>query len=351
MNPQQAGQLLNDAVKAFENETDLKIKIVKKELNEKDLMVDGLVELPNKAGRLAVEIKKWAQHVNIGALANQIKNLPVAGILVADYVNPNMAEKLRELDIEFIDTAGNAFINKPTLHIWVTANKIEKQIKESKAARNRAFDATGLKIVFGFLCNPDLVNATYREIAEQTKVALGTVGWVINDLNTAGFLKTRGNTKDRHLINQKKLIERWVEAYPEKLQPKLKIGDFVAETPHWWKEITINNYGGYWGGEIAANKYTKYLKPKVATVYLPEAKARQLLAQAKLRKANDFLVNENVVKIYKLFWNTANKNQDNPDVVHPLLAYADLVATGDSRNLEAAREIYEQYIAEHIGQD
>jgi len=36
------------------------------------------------------------------------------------------------------------------------------------------------------------------------------------------------------------------------------------------------------------------------------------------------------------------------DVVPPILAYADLMATTDARNLEAARLIYEQHIAPNL---
>lgn len=345
-------QLLKEAVQAFEAETGLKIEITRYHYIENRREIDGMVNLPCQAGRLAVEVKKWAQHTNIGAIANQIANLPMEGMLVADYVNPNMAEKLRELGIPFIDTAGNAYIHKPPLYIWVTARKPEMQRKKRGERGGRAFDATGLKVVYGLLCQPDLAGAPYRQIAEQTDVALGTVGWVINDLKAAGFLVERGKTKGRRLTERKKLLDRWVEAYPEKLKPKLKVGDFIANDPLWWKKLDIEKYGAYWGGEIAAAKYTNYLKPKVATIYLPEAAGNKLLADAKLRKAVNQDADGYLVKIYRPFWQVVPKNEKTtPSVVHPILTYADLIATGDSRNLETARMVYEQYIAEHLGED
>lgn len=348
-------KLLDLATKAFEAETGLKIGIVNREVRKDQNTIDGLVDLPNGAGRLAAEVKKWAQHTNIGAMANQVKSLPMEGMLVADYVNPNMAAKLKELGVLFIDTAGNAFIDRPPLYIWVTGNKPKMPIREPREGGGRAFDATGLKVVFGMLCQPDLVKAPYRKIAEQTDVALGTVGQVMQALKVAGFLIERKQKRDRKLTNQKKLFERWVEAYPEKLKPKLKVGDFAAEGPLWWKDIAIEKYGAYWGGEVGAAKYTGYLKPKVATVYLPEAAGNKLLAAARLKKANYPEMEENLVTIYRPFWHAGiDKNPEEagvvPGVVPPILIYADLVATGDSRNLETAREIYERYIAEHIGE-
>jgi hypothetical protein len=50
------------------------------------------------------------------------------------------------------------------------------------------------------------------------------------------------------------------------------------------------------------------------------------------------------VELLDTFWNF-EADKDFPDVVPPMLAYADLLATHDGRNAEAARMIYEQRIA------
>ncbi|MCR8923196.1 type IV toxin-antitoxin system AbiEi family antitoxin [Dasania sp. GY-MA-18] len=356
--------LLQDAVKAFKKETGLKIAIIKNAFMEEGRPLGGLVELPNGAGQLAVGLKNWAAQANLGAIANQIERLPIEGMLVADYINPNMAAKLRAMAIQFIDTAGNAYINKPPLYVWVTTNKNEKAQEAKKEAPNRAFDAAGLKVIFGLLCDQQLINAAYREIAEKTGVALGTVGKVIDGLKETGFVVDRGKGKQgRRLVNRHKLLDRWVEAYPEKLKPKCRVGDFVADNPSWWKTINIEKFGAYWGGEVAATKYTGYLKPQVVTVYLPEQLGNKFLAAAKLKKALEWTADgPGIVKIYRPFWpqkiiDTVGEGKNQPiakthaGLVHPILAYADLIATADSRNLETARKIYEQHIAEHIGQD
>lgn len=356
--------LLKHAVHAFKEETGLQITIIKNEFMGEGYPVDGLVELPNGVGQMAVEVKKWAAQANLGAIADKIKRLPMEGMLVADYINPKMAEKLRDKGIPFIDTAGNAYINKPPLFVWTTTNKTEKAKDNKKEGVNRAFDNTGLKVVFGFLCDQRLINATYREIAEQTGVALGTVGWVLNGLKETGFVVDRGKGKDgRRLVNRRKLLDRWVEAYPERLKPKCRVGEFVTDEVDWWKTVNIEEFGAYWGGEVAAAKYTGYLKPQVATVYLPEEELSNFLAAAKLRKALEWTADEpGIVRIYRPFWpqkiiNTVDDGRNQAiaklqaGLVHPILAYADLIATADSRNLETARMIYEQHIAEHIGQD
>ena len=110
-------------------------------------------------------------------------------MLLADYINPNMGERLKEAHIQFIDTAGNAYINQPPVYIYIKGNRPELNVGErGKAKTGRAFQATGMKVVFAFLRDKNLINAPYRHIAEQAQVALGTVGWVIRDLVAQGFL-------------------------------------------------------------------------------------------------------------------------------------------------------------------
>ncbi|OMH39408.1 type IV toxin-antitoxin system AbiEi family antitoxin [Motiliproteus sp. MSK22-1] len=348
--------LLAQALEIFQRETGLPLKVIQEQADINGLHVDAILEAPQFGGRLAVEIKKWAPQANLGVLVSQVKKLPIEGLLVADYVNPKMAEKLKDMDVQFIDTAGNAYINRPPVYILITGNKL-KPLTKSRGS-NRAFDATGLKVVYGFLCNAQLVNASYREIAEQTGVALGTVGWVVNGLKAAGFIIDRVGKKNRRIVSRRKLLDRWVEAYPEKLKPKQLMGVFVAEDPYWWKGIKIEECGAYWGGEIAASQYTDYLKPQTATVYLPERAGNKLLMIAKLRKAVDWTDNDpGIVSVYRPFWPERLNDFANGmptasnGVVSPILTYAELMATGDSRNIETAGMIYEQHIAQHLGED
>ena len=349
-------KLLDQAIEAFRQETGLHLGIIARETIVDDCFVDAVIELPMGGGRLFAEVKRWAQHANLGALVERVKRQPGEGVLIADYVNPNMAKKLKELEVQFIDTAGNAYVNRPPLYVNVMGHKLRDHTKNTNEVTNRAFDVAGLKVIFGLLCEPELVEAPYRAIAEKTDVALGTVGQIVNGLKDAGFIVDRGKNRGRRLVNQRKLLDRWVEVYPEKLKPKLRVGEFVNDDPYWWKDFHIETFGAYWGGEVAAAKCVGYLNPEVVTIYLPEHAGNQLLGKARLRKAANGTGNgAGLVKIYRPFWPGVkeNKNQFGHDeqVVHPILIYADLLATGDSRNLETARMVYEQYIAGYIGKD
>jgi len=76
------------------------------------------------------------------------------------------------------------------------------------------------------------------------------------------------------------------------------------------------------------------------------------MSGAKLKKATgDNSVN---IHVYRPFWTDKLENNLTSiplDTVHPILIYADLIASADSRNLETARMLYDSTIAEYIGKD
>jgi hypothetical protein len=96
-------EILDRAIHAVERETGLRLHLEQWEIQVGNRIVDAFVRLEQGDRVLAAEIKKWAQHTNLGALINQVKQLPEEGVLVADYVNPRMADKLRQQEVQFID--------------------------------------------------------------------------------------------------------------------------------------------------------------------------------------------------------------------------------------------------------
>ncbi len=366
-------ELLNLAINAVKDETGLQLNVQKLEAKIEDKTIDALIKIKGLKEPLAAEIKKWAQHKNLGAVINQVQALPIKGLLVADYVNPVMAEKLKKQKIQFIDTYGNAFINMPPIYIFVKGNrepkniilggiKTKPQIRTHRARvelkTTRAFQPTGLKVGYAFLCNPELINAPYRKIAEIADVAIGTVGWVITDLKEAGIILDKGKRRGRKFINYKKFLDRWVENYPVKLRPKLTIGEYRTKNQTWWKKIDITKFNAYWGGEIAAAKYTKILKPEIAMLYIKKEMTPDLFAKAKLQKLQvdtnmDLFDTKANVLLFEPFWLEPflDDKFKYDGYVNPVLAYADLIATGDPRNFEAANKIYEEFIAKYIGEN
>ena len=342
--------LLDRALAAFHAATDVRIRVAQLEVIRhqgnyaRGVDAIGHLDVGGIDETLVIEVKARLTNPMLGAVAHQLQQLKQNhehGLLVTDYVNPVMAERLKELGVFFIDTVGNAYLNLPHFLVYIRGNKPTKQAHTTN--KTRAFQPTGLKVLFAFICNPDLVNAPYRDIANAATVALGTVGWVINDLKELGYVTEFGKGR-RVLGGREKLVDRWATAYPEQLRPKLTIGRYTVRDKTWWKNIDLYDFPAYWGGEVAAAKLTQYLKPEQITIYVREQAARLQLEFGMKKDPNG------EVELLEAFWNDECGINDK-GITPMLLIYADLLMIGDQRSIDTATIIYDQYLAQFIAED
>lgn len=293
--------------------------------------------------RFNAEVRVSLNKAVSGIFQIQKGKYPGQVLLITRYVNGQMAEQLKENGVEFIDTAGNAYINQPQLYLFIKGNRPSETL--TKTPLKRTFQPAGLRVIYAFLSNTGLENKPYREIAVTTGVALGTVGWLMRELKELGYLLEIGKHGNK-VIKKAELFQQWVAAYPEKLRPKLVLGRFAGEQG-WWQKRTLNPFNAQWGGEAAAAKLTKYLKPQIITIYTTPQQLNQLVIENRLRKkpAGD-------VEVIERFWKVGEERPyPYKDLVHPMLIYADLIASGIQRNIETAKVVYEQHIVQLIRED
>jgi hypothetical protein len=262
-------------------------------------------------------------------------------LLVSSHITQSQAVALEDASVEFMDTAGNCFIHLPNLYLFVVGNRSPR--KEARNRPVRLFTPSGLKVVFAILTDPRLkdpsrdpvvLNKSYRQIAEITGVSPGTITWTRRDLEKVGFLYSdeRGLLQ---LIRRQELMEQWVSSYAEKLRPKLAIARFRSPGTDWWRKQSLASYGALWGGEAAAAKLTAYLTPEFFTIYQRGSPNKLILDLGLARDPGGD------VEILEAFWGSVPVTPASSDCVHPLLVYADLVASDIGRNLKAARRVYE----------
>ena len=337
-------EVLDKALDMFRRNTGLTVEVEVEHIRfQVDRRYDALIRIAYQDIKhlFAAEIKNIVTRATIGGTVQQLHLFPEKGLLIARYITPQIAEELKKMDIPFIDTAGNAYINEPPLFIFIKGNKLNNGYHIKRPMR--AFRPAGLQVVFALLCNPGLENAPYRDIAEKAMVALGTVCWTMDDLKRFGYFIDIPQQK-RKLINREGLLQKWVNDYPVQLRPKKVIGRYRADDWNWWRNAEIKDIEAFWGSEVAANILTEYLKPQIITVYTNRPIGRLLL---KNKIKQDPRGN---IEILNAFWNFETKWLRN-DLVPPLLIYADLLATGDARNIETARVIYERELNRFIRED
>ncbi len=252
-------------------------------------------------------------------------------IIIAENIFPKIKERLRKLEIGYLDATGNLFYKDEKYFLFVELQRKLEKVTEI----NRAFTKAGLKVVYTLLIKPELINATYREIANIADVGLDTINKVFNGLKELNFI-IEIDKNNRKLANHKELLERWMVEYNQKLKPALHLGNFrfLNESDYKnWKKIKLKSKDTLWGGEPAADLITNYLKPGEFTIYTNEKK-HELMKNYKLVPDND-----GDIKIYKKFWEQNLNNQYVPEI----LVYTDLLYTGNERNLETAKMIYEKF--------
>lgn len=342
--------ILDRALEALERATGLHGQVTEREPgNGQGYRADAVVEIEANGQRhpYLAEIRRVDRFAVLGNIKNQhAGNGPgPQALLVAPRITVETAEKCRGLDLQFIDAGGNAYLRGPGLYVLVTGRRPAggEHLPPVGQDAKRAGTAAHLRVIFALLCRPELLNAPYRDIARAAGVALGTIGWVLNDLTDRGFITGGKRKADRAMLEPKKLMDEWITTYPITLRPKLNPRRFKAPKPDWWKELDVTAHGAQWSAEVAAEKLTGYLRPNTATLYLHKEKGRhaltRLVAENRLRPDA-----AGEVEILDAFWELDGERAMTP-TVPPLLAYADLIATLDPRNLEAARLIHDRHLA------
>ncbi|MHA4808450.1 type IV toxin-antitoxin system AbiEi family antitoxin [Flavitalea flava] len=262
-------------------------------------------------------------------------------ILIARYIPPALKQKLQSLNIAYLDTAGNIFLKKKEVHIWIEGRK---QTTPPIEKGNRAFTKTGLKVVFNFLLKEERINDTYREIAKTNEVGLGNINNIIAGLQYDHFL-IKINKGNFGFNNKKELLNKWISAYKERLKPSLFLGSFHFLNPSDflnWQSVKLNDTKTWWGGEAAGDLLTNYLKPEEITLYTLETRS-ELIKNYKLipdEKGN--------LKAFTKFYHS-DKEDIHIKTVPALLAYIDLVLKADRRCFEAAQKIYDEHLQNQFG--
>lgn len=295
----------------------------------------------------AVEVKR---HVNVATAAHLTEREDRSAkhplLLLAEHVPPAAAQALRQRGVSYADTAGNCHVERPPLLLHVEGRK-RQRVGEGEPVR--AFGGEGLKVIFALLLDPHLVGRPYRELAALSGASHGVVQYTVKDLERLGFVLRLSRT-ERRLRDAGALLDRWTAGYTETLRPKLTLGTFRFSSPERasrWEAVDLDPERERWGGEPAAALATDYLKPATLTVYTRDPRPD---AMKRLRVVPDA---RGDVEVIRTFWPERLEGEvpggfpspSVPDVI----AYADLIASGDPRNAEVAAMLQERIVARGPG--
>lgn len=255
--------------------------------------------------------------------ARQASQYPI--LFVLGYASPAIMQTLSDNGISVIDYAGNCMIKHGLLCVNVSGQKNTYR----NDTKSHALSEGAIKLIYRFLSDQSFIGKAYRTISSETGLSLGTIKNTIEELTNRQFVMH--TDKGRKLINEEKLLELWVQAYNQTIRPKLMLRRMSFRTEEMrsrWQEMNLPE-GMLWGGDCGANLTDGYLIPGSFEIYTSKPSAMLMTTGMVMPNENGEIV------LYQKFW-----NDDNDTKVAPrLIIYADLMNSGDSRQIEAAQRL------------
>jgi hypothetical protein len=137
---EQSAEILDRALDALAKATDIKIEVEHYLHKNPEYDATGSLVIDGNNIPFAIEFK--VRPTPAMAMLASLNQTLEQKLLVADYINPILAERLKAQDIWFLDTAGNAYIKQRPLFIYIKGNKPVE--KPATRTLSRAFQPAGL---------------------------------------------------------------------------------------------------------------------------------------------------------------------------------------------------------------
>lgn len=335
-------EILSGAVRGLNNLTGARVKEMSlskpEDKNEADAFIE--IELRGKVHHFKVAIKGELRWMHGPQIIERFRQNTDEWILIARYIPQPLKDYFRSNGINYLELAGNCYINTKEVFIYVADQKVTPI---RAATTSRLWKPAGLKFLLAIISDPVLINSSYREIAKAADVALGNIGSLLEELKDEGYLQE----DEKKLMNREKLISRWAELFHVVLYPKILIGRFKFLRPDQYADWqSLETSGFYWGGEPGAAMLTGYLRPQRFLIY-SEKPVNELLKTLKVVPDK----NGNIIVLEKFWGDMSYSGTDQlraadtkARIAPALLVYADLINDLDSRNQEAAEKIKKIYL-------
>lgn len=264
-------------------------------------------------------------------------------MLFAPYVGAGMAEQLARLDIQYVDRAGNCRVQIGDEYMALIEG--QRQPKElNQPHKGTGTRPEGYQVLFTLLARPELANAPVRAIAQAAGPGKTAVAELLRRLEDEGLLTdTKGH---RHLLVERgELLQRWIAGYTNVLRPRLFMGRYRTQDadPQQLERHVEQALGATvpwaWGGTAAAARLVGHYRGQQTVLHVDDT-----LLEMELRRRLRALPAEDGPLVVVRAPAQAAFDGKRPRTVHPLLVYAELLATNDERAREEAQLIYKRYL-------
>lgn len=246
-------------------------------------------------------------------------------LIFSTYVAPKTAEAFRRANVQYLDMAGNAWIEFGEILIDVRGRPrpADTDVPSSRAAGN-LFSAGRAQVVFVLLAWTHLWDAPRREIATAAGVSLGLAHDALALLAEAGY------GRDYASNGHTDLLDLWAAAFPTGLARRHTLSTYRGDID------TVEKVNAddpvFVSGEWAASEW---LQPATLTLYVPELDPRLPIVN---KWRSDGPTN---ILVRRKFWRAPDQSDHSPGGVPHApwpLVYADLVTSDDPRIRSVAKQ-------------
>ncbi|MFO7831201.1 MAG: type IV toxin-antitoxin system AbiEi family antitoxin [Desulfuromonadaceae bacterium] len=275
-------------------------------------------------------------------LISQLKTLQEQQpLLLADYISQPLANELTGAHVQFLDSAGNGFLHAPPLYLNRSGNKPAK----AAPLPNRCVQSAGLRVLYHLVRKPELAQDTYREIAAEAGVALGSVGPVLKELQRKKILSAP-DTQERQVLNHKGLHQLWESSFIHKLRPRLQIER--CSPTHPWRVGSIPSLiktskleeDVILGGELAAAFYCDHIEARRATLHVERKRALKLMLQLRLTPDPEGCID--IVANFSSAIAYPQRSAEGLLLAEPYLVHAELMSA-EEQETRIAHQLAQEY--------
>ena len=240
-------------------------------------------------------------------------------LVLSSFVSPRTADALRRAGVQYLDTAGNAWITFGDVLIDIRGRPRPKDVAPAPATGN-LFSTARAQVIFALLAWPELWQAPLRVLALAADVSVGQAH------NARQLLSEAGYREGSRPAGQPDLLELWAAAYPTGLGAKLTRATYSGAIEH--VRPTAEHDALYISGESAAPD----LRPATLTLYALRDDPSLPVAN---RWRSDGPAN---IEVRRAFWRAPGGTRPGVQLAPWPLVYADLAASDDPRVRLAAQD-------------
>ncbi len=277
--------------------------------------IDGCLILEKEGVRREFSLEvKLPLTINAGVIPNQSGHL-----YVTDHVSARTAEVLRRMGVQYIDAAGNLFLEGGGWYIDIRGRKrheateLTAQYLRLEAPTN-LYSAKRAQVIFALLTWGDLLGASVRELAEVAGVSTGIAGSTTSELRRRDLWPDSPQPREA-------LIDGWASAFPETLARSLTI-----------RAVRAENLEAFYGPVLVSGEAapSAQMRATSGVVYVDELTTELLMENRWRTDGSPNLV------VRRRFW---SRKDELPHGEAPhLLVYGDLHASDDPRVRSVAVE-------------